>query len=101
MYVYRWENKDFEALKHNMERSHRQLHKLLTKYEAALNYPVKHLFQQLQDGVCVCVWVCVLVYVCFVCVCVCVCVCVHTRVYLNLHTHTHTHTQARSHASGA
>ena len=32
----RWENKDFEALKHNMERSHRQLHKLLTTYDAVL-----------------------------------------------------------------
>jgi hypothetical protein len=48
--ICRWENKDFEALKHNMERSHRQLHKLLTKYDAALAYPVKHLFQQVQDG---------------------------------------------------
>ena len=46
----RWENKDFEALKHNMERSHRQLHKLLTKYDAVLQYPVKHLFQQIQEG---------------------------------------------------
>ena len=48
--ICRWENKDFEALKHNMERSHRQLHKLLTKYDKALHYPVRQLFQQLQDG---------------------------------------------------
>eukprot|EP00960_Hanusia_phi_P077478 768699-Hanusia_phi.AAC.1 len=48
--ICRWENKDFEALKHNLERSHRQLHKLLTKFDAALKIPFRSMLKQVRGG---------------------------------------------------
>ena len=48
--IVKWENKDYAALKQNMERAQRQLHKLLRKYEEALGYGVRLLLEQLREG---------------------------------------------------
>jgi hypothetical protein len=48
--ICKWENRDYGAMRMNMDRSHRQLHKLLRKYEEALRFSVKLVFQQVVEG---------------------------------------------------
>ena len=48
--ICKWENRDYAAMRANMDRSHRQLHKLLRKYEEALRCSVKLTFQRIMEG---------------------------------------------------